>query len=109
MVSETLREAPGPVPGPSSFQASYLGKTAPRLRSRIGRSRCHAAAYRDTRLHIREDPVLSETADGGVFGHLIKGAPGRIRTLKGLPETVTANWPKARSDHAGRYSSSNDS
>lgn len=29
--------------------------------------------------------------------------------LKGLPEAVTANWPKARSDRAGRYSSSNDS
>lgn len=29
--------------------------------------------------------------------------------LKGLPEAVTANWPKARSDHAGRYSSSSDS
>ncbi|GHE54676.1 hypothetical protein GCM10018785_25120 [Streptomyces longispororuber] len=31
-------------------------------------------------LHIREDPVPNELAGGGVYRHLIKGAPGRIRT-----------------------------
>ncbi len=39
-----------------------------------------SSAHTGTRLHIREDPVLSESADGGVFGHLMQGAPGRIRT-----------------------------
>lgn len=32
------------------------------------------------RLHIREDPDFSELADGGVFGHFLRSAPGRIRT-----------------------------
>ncbi|GAA0668190.1 hypothetical protein GCM10009535_55050 [Streptomyces thermocarboxydovorans] len=31
-------------------------------------------------MHIREDPVLSVSAGDGVLGHLIDGAPGRIRT-----------------------------
>lgn len=33
-----------------------------------------------TRPHIREDPGLSVSAGDGVFGHLMRSAPGRIRT-----------------------------
>ncbi len=40
----------------------------------------HTTAPNSTRPHIREDPGLSVSAGDGVFGHLIQGAPGRIRT-----------------------------
>ncbi|GAA3499361.1 hypothetical protein GCM10019016_064650 [Streptomyces prasinosporus] len=41
---------------------------------------CRAATPDGTRLHTREDPALSVSAGDGVFGHLMQGAPGRIRT-----------------------------
>ena len=40
----------------------------------------HTAARGGIQLYIREDPGLSVSAGDGVFGHLIQGAPGRIRT-----------------------------
>lgn len=40
----------------------------------------HTAAPGGIRLHIHEDPILSVSAGDGVFGHLMLGAPGRIRT-----------------------------
>jgi hypothetical protein len=47
---------------------------------RTGRSARHSAAPSGIRLHIHEDPGLSVSAGDGVFGHLMQGAPGRIRT-----------------------------
>src|SRR5690606_5392216 len=67
-------------PDPRSRTARLTGDNAPRSRPRLVHRPRHTSAPGGTRLHIREDPVLSESADGGVFGHLVQGAPGRIRT-----------------------------
>ncbi len=53
-----------------------VSRSRPRL---VHRPR-HGAASGCIRLHIREDPGLSVSAGDGVFGHLMRGAPGRIRT-----------------------------
>ncbi|MDQ0598939.1 hypothetical protein QF037_003284 [Streptomyces canus] len=53
---------------------------APRSRPRLAHRARHTPASSGIRLHTREDPALSITAGYGVSGHLIQGAPGRIRT-----------------------------
>jgi hypothetical protein len=53
---------------------------ARRSRPRFVHRPRHTPAPCGTCLHIREDPGLSVSAGDGVFGHLMLGAPGRIRT-----------------------------
>jgi hypothetical protein len=53
---------------------------APRSRPQLVHGPRHKAASGGTALHKHEDPGLSVSAGDGVFGHLMLGAPGRIRT-----------------------------
>ena len=83
-----------------SCSASMCGITCgnvSRSRPRLVQRPRHTAAPGRTRLHIREDPALSVSADDGVFGHLIQGAPGRIRTCAhgsgGHAPTRHPCWP----------------
>ncbi|MER6187619.1 DUF6083 domain-containing protein [Streptomyces sp. NPDC001652] len=55
-------------------------------RAPAGRRVEHLDPRSRRRLRIRQDPALSITAAYGVFGHLIQGAPGRIRTCAHGPE-----------------------
>jgi hypothetical protein len=75
----TRLQAPGSVRGPSPFPGLTRGD-ASRSCPRIVHGPRHTVAQGGIRVHIREDPGLSVSAGDGVFGHLILGAPGRIRT-----------------------------
>jgi hypothetical protein len=57
-------------------------RNAPISHPRLVHAPRHTAAPSGIRLHIREDPGLSVSAGDGVFGHLIQGAPDRIRTTE---------------------------
>ena len=61
---------------PTLTNGGLTWEDSTKINTLLQRDHCHGPASGNVRLHTRKDPALSVWAGGGVFWHLIQGAPG---------------------------------